>query len=107
MVLVFHSLDNYISLLQTKLGHREGHETRRIGLEAMPLDQDIKGRHGERESSLEIRPHAVHDPLEMADQSQYGEHRLHQHAILPRAALAPCEVGRIALRRMEGGIAVG
>ena len=52
MVLVFYSLDNYVSLLQTKLSHREGHETRRIGLEAMPLDQDIKGRHGEREGGV-------------------------------------------------------
>ena len=48
MVLVSYLLDNYISILQTKINHREGHEARRIGLEAMPLDQDIKGRHGER-----------------------------------------------------------
>ena len=31
-------LTNGVSLLQTKLGHRERHEARRIGLEAMPLD---------------------------------------------------------------------
>src|SRR6266705_3069170 len=30
-------LTNGVSLLQTKLSHREGHEAGRIGLEAMPL----------------------------------------------------------------------
>jgi hypothetical protein len=41
MVLVSYSLDNYVSILQTKLSNRKGHEARRIGLEAMPLDQHI------------------------------------------------------------------
>jgi len=73
----------------------------------MPLGEPIEGRHGAREPGVEILPHAMHDPLAMADHGQHGEHRLHQHAVLSRAALAQCEVGGIALRRMEGGIAVG
>src|SRR6266487_2062631 len=105
MVLVSYILDNYISSLQTKLRHREGHEARRIGLEAMPLDQDIEGGHGEREPCLKRRPHAVRDPLEMADHGQHGEHRLNKHAVLPFAALTEFEVTGIPLRRMEGGIA--
>ena len=52
MVLVFHILDNYVSFLQTKFSDREGHEARRIGLEAMPLDQHIEGRHGERQPGV-------------------------------------------------------
>ena len=48
MVLVSDKPSNNTGLLQTKLRHREGHETRRGGLEAMPLDQHIEGRHGER-----------------------------------------------------------
>src|SRR5438445_13109475 len=32
MVLVFYRLANYVSFLQTKLRHREGYETRRVGL---------------------------------------------------------------------------
>src|SRR3989454_1914979 len=52
---------NGVSRLQTELSHREGHEARRIGLEAMPVDQHIEGRHTEREPGVEIRPHAVHD----------------------------------------------
>ena len=39
MVLVSYKLNNNVGILQTKLSHREGHEARRIGLEAMPLDQ--------------------------------------------------------------------
>jgi len=76
-----------------------------MGLQAMPLDQHIEGRHGEREPGVEIRPHAVPDPLAMAHHGQHGEHRLHQHAVLPLAALTQFEVGRIALRRMEACIA--
>src|SRR5262245_59509944 len=55
MVLVFGKLHNNIGILQTKFRDREGHETRRIGLEAMPLDQDIEDSHGEREPGVEIR----------------------------------------------------
>ena len=56
MVLVSDKPSNDIGSLQTKLGNRQGHETRRVGLEAMPLDQDIEGSHGEREPGVEIRP---------------------------------------------------
>src|SRR6267378_1663755 len=48
MVLVSYKLANYVSILQTKFSYREGHEARRVGLETMPLDQHIKGGHGER-----------------------------------------------------------
>src|SRR5216683_2181969 len=105
MVLVSYKPYNYVSILQTKLGHREGHEARRMGLEAMPLDQHIEGGHGEREPCLKILPHAVHDPLEMADHGQHGEHRLNKHAVLPLAALTQFEVAGIPLRGMETGVA--
>ena len=64
MVLVFCILYNHTSILQTKFSHRERHEARRIGLETIPLDQDIEGGHGEREPRLKIGPYAVHDSLE-------------------------------------------
>ena len=70
MVLVSYKPNNNIGILQTKLSNREGHEARRVGLEAMPLHQHIEGGHGEREPRLEIRPHAVHDFLEVADERQ-------------------------------------
>ena len=65
MVLVFYILDNYVSILQTKLSDREGHEARRIGLEAMPLDEHIEGRHGEREPGVKIRPAPMHHLFEI------------------------------------------
>jgi hypothetical protein len=60
MVLVSDKPYNNIGILQTKLRHREGHKARRGGLETMPLDQEIKGGHGEREPGVAILPHAVH-----------------------------------------------
>src|SRR6266853_6949953 len=104
MVLVSYLLDTYISSLQTKFSYGEGHEARRVGLEAMPLDQHIEGSHGEREARVEIGPHAMHDLLEMADERQHREHRLDEHPVLPLAALTQFEVGRIPLRGMEGRI---
>ena len=107
MVLVTYKPSNDIGLLQTKLRHREGHEARRVGLQTMPLDQDIEGGHGEREPGVEIRPGSVHDLFKMADEGQHRQHRLHQHTVLPLAARTQFEVGGIACRRMEGGLTVG
>src|SRR5216683_7982606 len=97
MVLVSYKLNNDISILQTKLRDREGHEARRVGLETMPLDQHIEGGHGEREPRLKIRPAPVHDLFEVHDQRQHGEHRLYQQAVLPLATLTQFEIARIPL----------
>ena len=83
MVLVSYKLDNHVGLLQTKLSYREGHEARRIGLEAMPLDEHIEGGHGEREACLKIRPAPMQHLFKMADERQHREHRLHQHTVIP------------------------
>src|SRR2546428_6872748 len=104
MVLVSYRLDNHVGLLQTKLSYREGHEARRIGLEAMPLDEHIEGGHGEREACLKIRPAPMHHLFKMADERQHRDHRLHQHAVLPRAARTHFAIGGIALGGMEAGI---
>src|SRR5215471_19829276 len=65
MMLVADKPSNDIGILQTKLSHREGHEARRIGLEAMPLDQRMEGRHGERQARLKIGPAPRHHLLHM------------------------------------------
>jgi hypothetical protein len=104
MVLVPHVLYTFISILQTNLSDRERHETRHVGLEAMPLDEDIEGGHGEGEPRLEIRPAPVHDLFEMADERQPRAHRLHQHPVLPLPPLTQFAIGRIALGSMEAGI---
>jgi cellulose synthase/poly-beta-1,6-N-acetylglucosamine synthase-like glycosyltransferase len=69
--LVYAIVTNGVSLLQTKLSHREGYKASRVGLEAMPLDQHVKRRHGEREAGLEVLPAPVHDLFEMADERQH------------------------------------
>src|SRR5438094_1350274 len=104
MVLVSDKPSNDIGILQTKLSDRERHETRRVGLEAMPLDEDIEGRHGEGEARLKIGPAPMHDLFEMANERQHREHRLDEHPVLPLPALTQFEIGGIALRGMEAGI---
>ena len=66
MVLVCYILDKDISILQTKLSDREGHKARRVGLEAMPLDEHIEGRHSERQARLTRGPAPMHHLLHMA-----------------------------------------
>src|SRR6266487_5176222 len=105
MVLVFYTLYNHISLLQTKFSDREGHETRRVGLEAMPLNQHVEGGHSKREARLKIRPAPMHDLFEMADERQHREHCLDEHTVLPLPALTQFEIRGIPLRGMEAGVA--
>ena len=107
MVLVSDKPSNDIDLLQTKLSDREGHEARRVELEAMPLDQQIKSGHGEREPGVEIRPDSMHDLFAMADERQHRQHRLHEQAVLPLPTLAQFEVAGIPLGGMETRVAVG
>jgi len=71
----------------------------------MPRDQHIAGRHGARQTGFERPPAPRHRLLEVPDQRQPGEHRLHQQAVLPRPALTPFEGGGVARRRMEGRVA--
>src|SRR6266446_322777 len=105
MVLVSYILAKYDSILQTKFSDREGHEARRVGFEAVPLDQHIEGGHGERQACLKIRPASMHHLFAIADERQHREHRLHQHTVLPLAALTEFEIARIPLRGMEAGVA--
>src|SRR6266446_3208166 len=55
---------NGVNRLQTKLSDREGHETIQVGLQALPLNQHIEGRPGERQTGMEICPDPMHDLLE-------------------------------------------
>ena len=105
MVLVSYILSNYVSILQTKFSNREGHEARRSGLEPMPLDEHIEGRHGECQACLKIRPAPMHHLFHMADQRQHREHRLHQHTVLPLPARTQFQVAGIPRRGMEAGVA--
>src|SRR5215813_12271224 len=92
MVLVSKKPSSDIGILQTKLSDRERHETRRVGLEAIPLDEDIKGGHGEGQARLKIGPAPMHDLFEMANERQHREHRLDEHTVLPLTASRALEV---------------
>src|SRR6266568_7254125 len=107
MVLVSDKLSNGLGILQTKLSDRERYETRRVGLEAIPLDEDIEGRHGEGQARLKIGPAPMHDLFEMAHERQHREHRLDEHTVLPLTALTQFQVGRVAFRGMKAGVAAG
>src|SRR5215813_12586872 len=97
MMLVSDNPSNNIGSLQTKLSDREGYKARRGGLETMPLDQHIEGGHRERQACLKIGPAPMHHLLQMAHEREHREHRLHQHPVLPRAALTQFEVAGIPL----------
>ena len=103
MVLVSDKLSNGLGILQTKLSDRERYETRRVGLEVTPLDEDIEGRHGEGQARLKIGPAPMHDLFEMADERQHRERRLNEHTVLPLPALTQFQVAGIPLRGMEAG----
>ena len=105
MVLVSDKPGNDIGILQTKLSDRERHETRRVGLETMPLDEHIEGRHGEGQARLNRGPAPVHDLFEMADERQHREHRLDEQTVLPLTALTQFQVGWVACRSMKAGVA--
>src|SRR5215468_3840746 len=104
MVLVSDKLSNGFGILQTKLSDRERYDTRRVGVEAMPLNEDIEGGHGEGQTRLKIGPAPMHDLFEMADERQHREHRLHQYTVLPLPPLTQFEIGGIAFCSMEAGI---
>ena len=93
MVLVSDKPSNDIGILQTKLSNRERHEPRHVGVEAMPLDEDIEGRYGEGQARLKIDPAPVHDLFEMANERQHRKHRLDEHTVLPLPARTEFEVG--------------
>ena len=87
MVLVSNKPRNDTGILQTKFSHREGHEARRCGLEAMPLDEHIESGHGERQACLKIGPAPMHHLLQMTNEREHREHGLHQHTVFPLTAL--------------------
>ena len=63
-------LATYIPRGTIKFRYREGYETRRVGLEAMLLDEHIAGGHGERGPRLRIGSAPMHHFFKMADQRQ-------------------------------------
>ena len=70
----------------------------------MPLNQQIERSDSERQAGQDVVHHPMTDLLEMTDQGQHREHGFDQHAVVPGAAWAEFQVGRIALGGVEAGI---
>lgn len=75
-----------------------------VGLKAIPLDQQIEGGDGERQASQDIIDDAMHDLFKMADQGQHRKDGFDQHPVVPSAARAELEIGRIAVAGVEAGV---
>ena len=84
-----------VPVLKAERGKREVYTAIFIGLDAIPLDEQVEHRHGVSQAALEISPNPVHHPLEVAYQGQHGEHRFDNHARVPLAPLANPEVFRM------------
>lgn len=68
-----------------------------IGMQAMPLDKEIKSGHGESQAGLEILPSSVGQAFEMANGGEHREHGFHDHTHVPGFGFADLQVLRISL----------
>src|SRR5512141_1478087 len=67
----------------------------------MPLNQKIKGRHGESQTGCEIVPETMHDLLEMTDSRQHRKNGFNDHAFIVLIPLANLQISGIAPFREE------
>lgn len=69
----------------------------RIGLQTVPLNEQIEGSHSKSQACLEVLPVSVCYPFEMADGRKYGQYCLNNHTNIPGFRLADLQIFRIAL----------
>ena len=84
-----------VLLLKAELSDGKADESVVIGLESMPLNENVEQSHCIGQSALEVGPNAVSDLLEMADRCQHREDGLDDHAAIPLTAPADFEIGRM------------
>ena len=77
----------------------------RIGFEAMPWHEEIKGGQGKGKSHLERGPGTMGDFLQMTDAVHHREHGLDQPQRIPQPPITQVAIRRIALFGMERRIA--
>lgn len=73
-------------------------------MKAVPANQQVKDSHGEGQTSLEVRPNAVHDLLEMANGGEHRQYSFNHHAFVVVERLTHLQIGRITLFRVEAMI---
>ena len=62
-----------------------------MGLQPMPLNQDIEQGHREPQPHGEVGPDAMHEVLEMTDVDQHRQDGFDEHADIPCAARTDLE----------------
>src|ERR671916_122059 len=75
-----------------------------IGLETIPLHQDVEGGHGESQPSPEVVPDPMGEFLEMADQSEHRKHGFYHHAPIPFSSSAELEIGGVSFLSMKSAV---
>lgn len=72
-----------------------------IGMQAMPLNEEIEGSHGESQTCFEVLPGPVSHMFEMANGGEHGKHRFNNHAHIPGFGFAHFQVLGIGLFGVE------
>src|ERR687895_2828940 len=75
-----------------------------IGLETIPLHQDVEGGHGESQPSPEVVPDPMGEFLEMADQSEHQKHGFYHHTLIPFSSSAELEIGGVSFLSMKSPV---
>src|ERR671914_1398912 len=75
-----------------------------IGLETIPLHQDVEGGHGESQPSPEVVPDPMGEFLEMADQSEHRKHGFYHHTLIPFSSSAELEIGGVSCLSMKSAV---
>src|SRR6266511_4693825 len=81
---------------QAEVGDREIDKTFIIGLQTIPLHQQVEGCHGKGQAGTEVAPNPMHYLFEMANQSKHREDRLHHHALIPLTPPTQLQVGWVS-----------
>ena len=76
----------------------------RIGSEAMPLHEEIKGRQHKSELCLECLPGPMGHLFHMTHATHHGQHGFNQHPRIPRSPVTELEIRRLTFFGMEGSI---
>jgi hypothetical protein len=85
-----------VLVLQTKLSNGQMHSSEFVGLQSMPLRQQVESRQSEGQPRLEVAPDTMSHMLNAADGMQHGKGSLNHHSRVPLSSLAYQQVGGIA-----------
>src|SRR5215218_8692114 len=85
-----------VLVLQTELSDGQMHPAVLVGVQPVPLRQQVEGCHREGQPCLEVAPGPMRHTLDVTYCVQHGEHRLDHHAHVPLPSLAYQQVSGVA-----------